>query len=355
MVTAPRDSCAWGARGVACRNGAIRAIQGPMKTSHVLALALSLTLSGCPANTDWEEAFDATDTGWLLSVWGPAPDDLYAVGGTPDEGTVVHFDGASWAPLDLGVETPLLNWSFGFGASDVFVVGNEGTILHYDGAAWTQQTTPTTENLWGIWGASPSDVYAVGGSGRVGSVATLLHYDGSAWSDVELPELERTTRAFFKIWGSGPDDIVVVGQSGILLRWDGTVWNEIGVGTSEDLIAVWGTGPDRIAVVGGRSNGIVVTWDGTEWHMERLSPLLGLNGVWMRDPDVIHVVGIDGTLARVDFRTRVYREDLTDVRIDFHAIFGDSSGRVTTVGGNFASTSGPYEGIAYTRLLRSDE
>ncbi len=198
-------------------------------------------------------------------------------------------------------------------------------------------------------------MYAVGGSGRAGSVATVLHYDGTAWSTVVLPELERPTRAFFKIWGSSANDIVVVGQSGILLRWNGAVWNEIGLGIDGDLISVWGTGPDRIAVVGGRSNGVVATWDGSEWRTASLSPLPGLNGVWMRDRDVIHAVGVDGLLLRIDFDSLVASEDLTEARAEFHAVFGDASGRLTAVGGNLAFSAGPYEGIAYTRNLRSDE
>ena len=45
---------------------------------------LGLLLSGCPTDPEvdgWVDSFDANDRGWLLSVWGPAADDLYAVGG----------------------------------------------------------------------------------------------------------------------------------------------------------------------------------------------------------------------------------------------------------------------------------
>ncbi|MCJ7744191.1 MAG: hypothetical protein MUO99_06480, partial [Dehalococcoidales bacterium] len=37
-------------------------------------------------------------------------------------------------------------------------------------------TTPTpTSGLFGVWGSSASDVFAVGG------VGTILHYDGKSW------------------------------------------------------------------------------------------------------------------------------------------------------------------------------
>lgn len=347
------------------RLGLFCAIPSGMRNSFlrlVALVAISFTVA-CPGPSEpegWVPAFDATESGWLLSVWGPTPDNLVAVGGTPDRtgipgrGAIMGFDGAEWAPVNTGLAVPLLNWAFGFGEDEMFVVGNAGTILHFSGGAWTSEVVPTEENLWGVWGAAPDDVWVVGGSGRTESVATLLHYDGSEWTLVEL-EIERSSRAFFKVWGSGANDVVVVGQNGVLLRYDGVTWTEFGLGTNQDLIAVWGTGPDRIAVVGGRNNGVVATWNGAEWRMESLSPLLGLNGVWMRDDNVIHAVGIEGTLARIDFETLEYEEDFTDARTDFHAVFGDSSGRLTTVGGNFAFTAGPYEGIAYTRLLDADE
>jgi len=327
----------------------------------VLALATLLAACPSPEAEGWTEAFDASDAGWLLSVWGPSTEVLYAVGGVPEDGVldghavIMRRDGETWAPVDTGLDLPLMNWVFGFSADDVFLVGNRGTIVHWDGGAWTIQETPTDDQLWGVWGAAPDDVYAVGGSGRRGSEAVLLHYDGVSWSDVDFGELDRETRALFKVWGSGPDDVVVVGQRGVVIRWDGSEWTQHLVGTTEDLISVWGTGPDRVGIVGGRSNGVLVTWDGSEWHNEPLSPIPGLNGIWMRDPDVIHAVGIEGTILTIDFMSRVPMEFPQDTRLAYHAIFGDPGGRLTSVGGNFASVTGPYLGIASTRDLADDE
>ncbi|MAQ16453.1 MAG: hypothetical protein CMN30_16880 [Sandaracinus sp.] len=321
-------------------------------------LLLALACPGPATDTTWDPAFDATSVGWLLSTFSPDGDVRYAVGGTPDAGVVYSDVTGDWAPVDTGLATPLLNWVFGFGPDDLWVVGNAGTIVHHDGASWATVDSGTTEDLWGIWGSGPTDLWAVGGSGFDDAIATLLHYDGAAWTSMELPELARpNVHALFKVWGSGPDDVFIVGQRGTLLRWNGSTLTEELVGTSEDLISVWGTGPDRVAVVGGRSNGIVVTWNGTEWHRESVSPLPGLNGVWMGDPDVIHAVGVDFVTATLDFETLAWTEDDITLpsggRKAFHAVFGDAAGRLTTVGGNFASagTTGTYEGIAYEREL----
>jgi hypothetical protein len=104
----------------------------------------------------WTEAFPAAEFGWLLNVWGPAPDDLYAVGGLPNQGRVMHFDGQTWSALELRVSVPVLHWAHGFGADDVTIVGRGGTVIHWDGTAWTIQDTPTQQELWGVWGASPN-------------------------------------------------------------------------------------------------------------------------------------------------------------------------------------------------------
>ncbi|MDY6953255.1 MAG: hypothetical protein SWE60_17235, partial [Thermodesulfobacteriota bacterium] len=63
--------------------------------------------------------------------------------------------------------------------NDVFAVGCgyeplRSIILHYDGTGWSEMDTGTLQPVWGIWGSSGNDVYAVAG--------TILHYDGANWS-----------------------------------------------------------------------------------------------------------------------------------------------------------------------------
>ncbi|MEO0324596.1 MAG: hypothetical protein AAF447_16655 [Myxococcota bacterium] len=322
--------------------------------------------SGVPAGaTEWEPQPDgealAAD-GWLLSVWGPSADDLFAVGGQPDTGRVLRYDGAEWREEALGRSVPLLNWVFGFGPDDVWSVGNAGTILRYDGSTWSEVPSPTDQDLWGIWGDGPDSLYAVGGGtfGREGrSEATLLRWDGTAWSLVALPELDRPTAALFKVWGSGPSDVIVVGQEGVLLRYDGAAWTQVVLETTRDLISVWGTGPDRIAIAGGRSNAVMVTYDGSTWAERSLGATPGLNGVWMGTPDVVHFGSVEGNLLRVDFASgELLDEFFTDCPNfpcrDVHAVHG-VDGAITAVGGNFSQPTGPYRGLVYARQLGADE
>lgn len=324
-----------------------------------LAALSALALAACPepAAPVWVDAFDAHDVGWLLNVAAVAPSDVWAVGGSPDTGAARHYDGSSWSEVALPSGTPLLNWAMPFASDDVIVVGNAGTVLVWDGASFTREESGTTENLWGVWGASRDDVWAVGGSGFEGSAPTVIHFDGTSWSPATLPAIERANVfAFFKVWGSSADDVWVVGQRGVVLHFDGLVWTEEFVGASDDLIAVWGTGPDHVVMVGGRSNGIVVTWDGTSFVTSNLAPLPGLNGVWLDDERMFHVAGVEGTLATIETPSLVWHDDtLPLTRLAYHSITGDASGRLWAVGGSLSSVSAPFIGIASTRPRAASE
>jgi hypothetical protein len=323
-----------------------------------LALFVVVILSGCAAEpSEWEPAFDAREIGWLMSVWAPSDGTRLAVGGSPEVGLVVRFDGTSWERLAIGVEVPLLNWIHGFEAADeVVIVGNGGTVLRYDGTSFRRDETLTRENLWGVWGARPDALWAVGGSGRPTSEATLLFFDGVRWAPVDLPPLERAdVHALFKVWGSAEDDVYAVGQRGVVLHYDGAEWREQQVGASDDLISLWGTGPNEVVAVGGRSNGIMARFDGTAWQTVRLGPLPGLNGVWMGQPGVAHAVGARGTALTIDTRTLTIIEDRSVLTsLDFHAVFG-GRGRLHAVGGSLASSAPPFQGLAYTRRLGAHE
>ncbi|MBK6535930.1 MAG: hypothetical protein IPF99_42285 [Deltaproteobacteria bacterium] len=59
---------------------------------------------------------------------------------------------------------------WGAAPNDVWAVGEGGTILHWDGARWSSIPSNTTATLRSVWGASAGDVWAVGDNG------TAVHY-----------------------------------------------------------------------------------------------------------------------------------------------------------------------------------
>ncbi|MFV8753617.1 hypothetical protein ACNOYE_23940 [Nannocystaceae bacterium ST9] len=294
----------------------------------------------------WERVWQADESqGALMSVWGSSPDEVYVVGGQPDpqQGTVLRFDGSQWMPEQLPVDTPMLHWVYGVD-DRVWAVGRLGAILVREGEVWTAEASPSDRILWGIWGASADELWAVGGDG-VSDAPVLLRREGASesWTQVDLPALSVDTHGLFKIWGSAADDVWIVGDVGASLHWDGSEWTDHSTSDNIDLISLWGTPSEGIVAVGGRASGRIVRLGGASWSGETLeSP--GLNGVWVDPSGPITVVGNMGTifsLAPGGFE--VTPED-SGTALVLHATFGFAGGPRYAVGGSLLAPP-PYTGV----------
>jgi hypothetical protein len=301
------------------------------------------TTGGDPA---WALALQlGADRGALLSVWGAAPDDVWAVGGqitgaTTSTGVLYHFDGEAWTEQPLPDGTPMLHWIFG-GAGDLWTVGRDGAALRREGDAWTPHPTGLPTILWGVWGAAADDLWTVGGDG-VDDLPVLVHWDGAAWQNTALPDTGGSA-GLFKIWGTGPDDVTAVGDRGLALHFDGAAWTVQATDDLADLISVWGRAPDDQLAVGGRANGRLARWDGAAWTGVTL-PVPGLSGIWMDADGRATVVGMQGTIGRVEPGALELAAEDTPTQLLLHAVFGFASGERFAVGGSLAGQP-PYVGV----------
>ena len=152
----------------------------------------------------WEVLIEDDPRGAWLSAWGTAADDVWVVGGQPEQGAALHgsFDDLQEVALPEG--TPLLNWVHGTGPDDVWVAGVAGTLLHWDGAAWTDHGIEVEEAIWGVYAVSPTEVYAVGGeSGFGGEDAVALSWGGDGWTRLALPAEASGLSNLFKVHHDG--------------------------------------------------------------------------------------------------------------------------------------------------------
>ena len=319
-----------------------------------LAIALLLVLTACGGGGDETPAASITwgaahtSTQWWMSVTATTPTDQWIVGGTTTEGAILRFDGTTVTEVEHGTGAGLLNWVHRFDDGSLVAVGNDGAVLRSDdGSAWTSDAPVTDQDLWGVWGASPDDVWAVGGDSD-GGAATILRDTGSGFEPFVVPDLERPgVDVFFKVWGSDADDAYIVGQNGAVLHWNGTALEELFVGVSQDLIGVWGDGPDQVVVVGGRRNGAAAVWNGTEWSNPDLGRFPGINGVWVAD-GTAWVVGDNGAAGTIDLATLDASIELIDTPVSIHAVAGTAS-TLTAVGGDFSTgPGGPFLGEVLT-------
>jgi len=279
----------------------------------------------------------------LLSIDGASGKDLYAVGADKGAGPLVlHFDGAAWKQLHTGQHGDLW-WVHAFYDGSALMGGASATVLRLPRANGSFERLPTPglgrQTVYGIWGESPRDFYAVGSaSGRNGFV---WHFDGTTFHEVALPsDLPRMPHGevpgFFKVWGHG-DEVWVVGAAGTVMHRSGTgEFRVLPTSTKDTLFTVHGT-PSRWLTVGGGSNGVAL--EGTGGTIETASPAGAgvLQGVFTSDADGDWLSGERGAIytrrGRAPFRS-VEHDLALPVASSLHAIFVDASHEIWSVGGN---------------------
>ena len=340
-----------------------------MRRYLAISLCVSLFLLGCPEDPEPEPGLNPLDLtglvsvtenyggGALLSMWHSGPNDVWIVGGKPGRSEVLQFDGSTWTLHDPGTEQQLW-WVYGFADSGhVFVVGAGGIASRYDGTKWDVLDTghPNTV-FYGVWGSSPTDVWAVSGIWHAAPEGTevegdvLLHFDGTQWEQTQLDMLntpERTAKDLFKVWGAGPDAVFVVGGHGVALHYDGTSWTQKETGTDSTLFTVAGRSATDVYAFGGYGTTELIHWDGTTWSGMQVPEYAPPQtpGLWTAPGESLYIAGLSGYTARLNPDGSWHEGEIVSVK-GYHAIRGDGGGAVWAVGGDITSLNPATGAIA---------
>ncbi|MGC4119495.1 MAG: hypothetical protein QM765_33985 [Myxococcales bacterium] len=240
------------------------------------------------------------DVGSIVSIWGSAADDVWAVAQQTDlNGAkgILHWDGREWSTL-FGWYRTDLHVVWGSGHSDVWAGGVSSGLIHSDGARWRRLGTGPTSRLsacvttgtgvlafgydvyvrdagawrlrdWpmeeGVGGAAyPALFFAAFGDWAVGSGGIALHMTAQERRAYQTP----TQEDLMGVWQSGPNDAWAVGRRGAIVHWDGSAWSSVttplGTGPSVTLSAVWGSAANDVWAMGA-GPGKTLHWDGTSW------------------------------------------------------------------------------------------
>ena len=285
--------------------------------------------SGGSGANGWEVVMEDLPAA-LTSIWGTSASDVWVTGADP-EGTgniVKHFDGNAWTDMATG-ETGDLWWVYGFEGGSTYFGGADGLILRYADGEFERMETPGDATVYGIWGTSEEDLWAVGGNAVTDAFA--WRYDGTAWSEVEgFPPVIANSSSMFKVWGSAPDDVWIVGTGGAILHWDGTRLTQVKSDTTRDLFTVAGNA-EFAAAVGGFGTGVIVENAGDGWRDVTPDGIPHVVGVVAGE--TFYAVGIEGAvLERID-GTWTAVDTGIDTNLALHTVWVDPDGGVWAVGG----------------------
>ena len=179
--------------------------------------------------SSWEPVAKPPDIEHCLSgsdVWGSGAEDVFVT--TFD--SVVYFDGSQWSYLAtlLGsTEPPFTVW--GTSGTNVYVGHGNGLIDRWDGSGWTDSLKLVDDwrvGFGGIWGTGESDIFAVGGyRGITDTVphtgyadgACIYHFDGARW--IEQEGVRGLSDGLDDVWGASATDVWAVGEEGTVLRY----------------------------------------------------------------------------------------------------------------------------------------
>lgn len=301
-----------------------------------------LVLAGCSASAPEWQLVTSGEPAALMAVGGTSAHDVWAVGADKGAGPLVlHYDGTAWASLSTGQSGDLW-WVHAFRDGPVLFAGANANVVIYDGNRFIRTVTPgrPRDTVFGVWGAAPDDVYAVGSTG--GGNGFVWHYDGVAWSVVELPDdtpvlAGGDTPGLFKVWGSAADDVWVVGDRGLVLHKTTAGFSVVPVGSEQRLYTVAGS-RGVLAMVGGGTSGSLLEGSGGDWHERAPAAAPLLQGLAFAADGSGYATGEGGLiLARTHGQ---WSELAPGVPLDvesLHAAWIDPDGGLWAVGGNVLS------------------
>jgi hypothetical protein len=207
----------------------------------------------------------------------------FSNGGGAAQSLIVHWNGTAWAKVKSPNPAVVnnLDWVTSTSPSDVWAVGllsstsalagrllRPGThiaaradprtfIVHWNGTRWSRVPSPSPgafDFLQGVGATSTSNAWAVGTTHANGTEdqTLILHWNGTAWTRVMSPDPGGTgrendlsgvaTTASNTAWAVGSFDDSNNNQQALLLRWDGSSWQQVQIPTSGDSSGLSGVG-----------------------------------------------------------------------------------------------------------------
>ena len=296
------------------------------------------------------------DTSNNEAVWMASSSVGWAVGASGSIGKTTD-GGATWTPQPSGV-TVDLNGIWGNSPTSVWAVGDGGTVLFWDGTSWTSQTSGTTLDLFAISGSNASNVWAVG------ATSTIIKWNGTAWITQSAPN--GVNDDLNGVWAANNNNTVIaVGAQGRVLRTtnSGATWSNFDSNTPNTvtLHSVWGSAANSIWIVG--TGGTVRFYNGTAWGAQTSGVTTTLFGISGANATNIWAVGQGGNIVRFDGIT--WTNQPSDTNQSLNGIHVVDTSNIVAVGTRksstrwngttWSATQSQFPAITFTDVWASDD
>ena len=199
--------------------------------------------------------------------------------------------GLNWNEQDSGVETVL--WDIVMhDTTGGCIVGNYGVVLKTgDGHTWQEISTPTSNDLFGLYFADTSTGFCCGENGTILKTVN----GGSSWSSVS----SGTTQDLNSIWFTDSNTGWVVGTSGVIRKTTngGSSWSSVSCPVGYDLFDLCFEDADTGWISGG-SGTVLKTTNGSTWTALTTPTSEGLLSVFFATDQIGWVCGTTGALYK---------------------------------------------------------
>jgi PKD repeat protein len=242
---------------------------------------------------------------------------------------------AGWTDVTPANSTKTLYGIWGTSPLNIYALGQDGAILHYDGTAWIAETSGTTEKLNAIWGVTETNIYAVGENG------TLLHKTaaGTTWGAEPLVDYKDQNNFndtdLYSVRGSSAANVFLGSINGWFIRFDGTGWTaydpEPPTGSSK-IAGIWAFSSTNLyCTTAAGSYGRLFHYDGEKWEQQYGGDEnIALYSIWGNTASDIYVAGSTGLILQSNGTSWLGVSSGTTQKL--YSIFGSSASNIFAVG-----------------------
>ncbi len=286
------------------------------------SLASAQTLPAGVEDFTWVSAASPV-TANLNSVAVVSANDAWAVG---ENGTVLHYDGDSWAVFSAPVSTTTTLSAVSFSSkNNGWAIGQDsvppyyGVIIRWNGTEWTTYEVPSPP--WPVAMADvavPNDTSAwITGGIFVCSagppcvpeyaLGSILHWNGNSWENISIPYVRFSSISMLSDidgWAVGLELVqTTLRLRSRIMRWNGSSWaavdhpiTEYPGGSVHYILEDVAALNPQIAWTAVSGQNRFLRWDGTSW-MELISPVSGKPSIAVLSADNVWAVGAEGDIG----------------------------------------------------------